>query len=445
MNNDYNSKGFKAWLDKLQQESWQLELIISGFAIYGLFQVFDPLSLELAIAENEEKTVYIFVLITALNSCSILAFTLLIHVILRGLWIGALGLRYVSGDIEYEKLNYSPKFDKFLRRRIGSFDKYIAKLEDYCSIIFAVSFLLIFYFFSFIITSGAIGTIGYFVGESERNIIITVISVLFILLIVFGMLLTFIDFLTQGYLKKKKWLSKLYFPFYRLFSILTLSFLYRPLVYNFLDNKLGKRISYILIPCYIAITIISAFGYNRSNYLSLSENQNSVYFSSKKNYEEFLNKEKDFINDASIPSKVIEKSYLKLFIEYGNTIEDDIFNYNVGLKPEEDKRGIELTDISVNFGNVNREKKDSLRIEYFKTFKEIHTIKIDTSVFTNVDFILTKNKQNQLGFETVIDIKDLKAGKHILEIKRLRKRRVKKRDTFKNRTIATIPFWYYPD
>ncbi len=28
---------FKEWLEKLQQESWQLELIISGFALYGVY------------------------------------------------------------------------------------------------------------------------------------------------------------------------------------------------------------------------------------------------------------------------------------------------------------------------------------------------------------------------------------------------------------------------
>jgi hypothetical protein len=55
-----------------------------------------------------------------------------LHVVLRGLWIGALGLRYVSGDIDYEQLKYSPKFTKYLSKKIGSFDKYIATLENYC-------------------------------------------------------------------------------------------------------------------------------------------------------------------------------------------------------------------------------------------------------------------------------------------------------------------------
>ena len=42
-NNDYNSPTFKKLLDSLQQQSWELELIISGFAIFGLFTAYEPL------------------------------------------------------------------------------------------------------------------------------------------------------------------------------------------------------------------------------------------------------------------------------------------------------------------------------------------------------------------------------------------------------------------
>ena len=37
MNNEFTNKKFRKLLDKLQQDSWQLELLISGFAIFGLF------------------------------------------------------------------------------------------------------------------------------------------------------------------------------------------------------------------------------------------------------------------------------------------------------------------------------------------------------------------------------------------------------------------------
>jgi len=152
MNNDYRDPAFKKWLDQLQQESWQLELIISGFAIYGLFMAYEPLTLSAKVAQNEQHLYQLIVSVIGLIACSILIFNLLLHVILRGLWIGALGLRYVSGDIDYESLNYSPKFTKFLKNKIGSFDKYISVLEDYCSILFAVSFLLIFYVLGIVVS-----------------------------------------------------------------------------------------------------------------------------------------------------------------------------------------------------------------------------------------------------------------------------------------------------
>ena len=56
MRNDYQSPGFKKWLDKLQQESWQLELIISGFAIFGLFTAFEPIFEGLKTAQNAEQS-----------------------------------------------------------------------------------------------------------------------------------------------------------------------------------------------------------------------------------------------------------------------------------------------------------------------------------------------------------------------------------------------------
>jgi hypothetical protein len=35
---NHDSKSvFKEWLEKLQQESWQLELLISGFVAFGIY------------------------------------------------------------------------------------------------------------------------------------------------------------------------------------------------------------------------------------------------------------------------------------------------------------------------------------------------------------------------------------------------------------------------
>ena len=70
---------------------------------------------------------------------------------MRGLWIGAIGLRYVSGEIDYQSLHYSDYFLEYFERKVGSFDDFIERLERMCSVIFAYTFLLFFFFLSFIL------------------------------------------------------------------------------------------------------------------------------------------------------------------------------------------------------------------------------------------------------------------------------------------------------
>ena len=106
MSQDHNSPAFKKLLQKLQEESWQLELLISGFAIFGLFTAFPHINIAVKAAKNDHQIYSFIILLVVLVSCAILIFNLLLHVVLRGLWIGALGLRYVSGDIDESYLTY---------------------------------------------------------------------------------------------------------------------------------------------------------------------------------------------------------------------------------------------------------------------------------------------------------------------------------------------------
>lgn len=440
MSNDYKNKGFKDLLDKLQQESWQLELIISGFAIFGLFTAFPELKLALDVAKNEGQDYYVPIIILGLTACAILLFNLLIHVILRGLWIGALGLRYVSGDIDFESLNYTEKFTKYLQKRIVSFDKYVATLENYCSILFAVSFLLIFYVVSIAAVILSIGAVVNFIIENEalNENVGGVIGAFFILFILIGSLLVFIDFFTQGYLKKKKWLAKFYFPFYWVFSFITLSFLYRPLVYNFLDNRFTKRLSFLLVPFYIAILLLISFKYKNSNYLDTIKRNSTIYVDNKE-YEDHLIEKGDFVKRASLQSKVVTGPYIKLFRVFTEDIENRIYQVNPGLKPKEDERGFKTDIVLFSDGSaLTVRKKDSLAKKYIEALNAIHLIMIDSTVYKS-EFMLSKNSKNQTGFETFISTKNLSEGKHILRLKRSR---IRRKDT-SYFVDATIPFWYF--
>ena len=258
-----------------------------------------------------------------------------------------------------------------------------------------------------------------------------------LIFIIFGMLITFVDFITQGWLKKKKWISRVYFPIYWVFSYITLSFLYRPIVYNFLDNKFGKRISMALLPVYILILVGASFKNERSNYFNREISSNSIVGNSL-NYEDMLTNEEDFIEDVAISSKVITEPYLKVFLVFDDNIEDNVFKFNPGLKPERDIRGFK-TDI-IFTTNISRKKRDSLRRSYIKTLNDIYTIKIDTTYY-DAEFIVGESLKKQKGFETYIGIKDLSEGKHLLALMR---KRIRKKDT-QTLYVERIPFWYYPN
>ncbi|MEH1008393.1 hypothetical protein VDP25_11660 [Winogradskyella sp. ECml5-4] len=436
MSEDYNKPTFKKLLDKLQEESWQLELLISGFAIFGLFSAYPNLEIAYQHAQNENNIFFSIVMIVALSACSILIFNLLLHVLLRGLWIGALGLRYVSGDIEYDTLNYSKRFNNYLKRKVGSFDRYIGRLENYCSVIFAISFLLIFYMLAIALTFGAIAfVITVFLNNHTFSDISTYFGIILLVFLTVGMLLTFIDFITLGFLKKKKWISKLYFPIYWCFSIITLSFLYRPLVYNFLDHKFGKRLSLFLVPIYISLIWMTSLYYNQSNYFNFIE-PSGQHISNSLNYEDMLVDDSDFIQNIAINSKVISDSYIKVFIVFDKSIEDEIYKFNPKLKLDEDTRGITSEMSSINSGAIS----DALKSEYMTTFNSLYSVEIDTILY-KTDFVLGKTVKKQNGFETYIGVKNLDDGKHILHVKR---KELKASDTL-SKTAASIPFWYYPN
>jgi len=436
MKNDYTKPEFKKLLQKLQEESWQLELLISGFAIFGLVTAIPIIKLEVLDAQFSSQ-IYSFVIYSILwASMAILIFNLMLHVLLRGLWIGALGLRYVSGDIDYDSLKYSPKFTKYLKKRVGSFDKYISTLEDYCSVIFAISFLLIFYVLAITFTVLVIALIAtYLLGNDDLpGWLSKGVGITLMLFIVFGMFFTLIDFITLGFLKKKKWISRIYFPMYWIFSFITLSFLYRPLVYNFLDNKFGRRLTFALLPFYFLVATTLTLGYKTSNYLNSSTTSNEIIANSS-NYEDSLG-EGGFIDDVAIQSKVITDAYVKVFILFSENIENRMYHYNEGLKPVDDDRGL---GTNMTFNNTFVDK-DSLRREYIKTFNTIYYAKIDTTKY-QAEFIFAENKNNKLGFESYISTNNLNDGKHTLKVNRMA---IKDQDTtYWN--LATIPFWYFKD
>ncbi len=275
---------FKNWLEKLQQESWHLELIISGFAIFAIYSL-KPFLKEFEFIRYEQLTgstpnyiLHFFNLILNVG-WKLFFINLIIHVIFRALWIGAIGLRSVSGDIDYNSLGYSNRFQEYLHKKMGSFDDYIERLERFCSTIFSFTFLLFLIFVSVLFFMG-FGVLimslldsfqaGYQSQTGGNDVEVSTQSpfVVFIFMIYFILgILVFFDLLFNGVFKKinDNIFSKTYFYIYRFYSTITLSFLYRPLLYNFLDNNYTRKFFYFSIPYLFILIFHENVVNNRTN------------------------------------------------------------------------------------------------------------------------------------------------------------------------------------
>jgi hypothetical protein len=262
------------------------------------------------------------------------------------------------------------------------------------------------------------------------------IGIPLLLFILLGMLLTFIDFITLGWLKKNKLISKFYFPIYWLFSFLTLSFLYRPLLYNFLDNKFGRRISLLLFPVFLTLMYVTSIADQKSNYFNEGlEFNSSFYFANPKNYEDQLTEADDLAETVSIQSKVITDPYIEVFINFENAIEDAIFEFEPSLKPENDHRGLKS---QIYFNDVNMALLSDQRQLYLKTFNNMYSIQLD-SLKMKTEFIVSYNSKKQLGFETFIATDSLSQGKHMIHVM---KKNIRAGDTAVD-YLRSIPFWYF--
>ena len=257
------------WLEILQQESWHLELLISGFAIFLLVGARDPLNLFIynssvtstgIIAIDLALTVPSIILI---GSWFVLLINLIVHVMFRGLWVSTIGLRYVSGDIDFNSLELTPKFKSFLEHRIVNFDTFINRLEKLCSSIFGFTFLIIFVIIStglfFFLASGLILLSAW--SPSPMDVFFE--GVVFIYFVGGGIYL--IDFISLGWLKKLPKIGRFYFPLYLFYSLITLSFIYRPLYYNLIDNKFGRKVVLFLIPYGLLFLFTIAYLLKRIN------------------------------------------------------------------------------------------------------------------------------------------------------------------------------------
>lgn len=430
-------------LERLQNESWQLELLVSGFAIFLVGATFEPLlnygrGLAVTSAGLDHNFAVLTIFSAILLGCLFFIFiNLILHVIFRGLWISAIGLRSVSGDIDFSELKLAKPFDKFLQRRLGSFDSFIDRLENISSIIFAFTFLIVFMVLS-------IGLYSFFMGgivsvlnnnfDDEAINAVKIGSIILLLFLLVGGLLYFLDFITVGFFKRKRWIAIWYFPIYRFFSLITFSWLYRPLYYNLIDNKFGRRVGLFLFPYFFIVATLSTIKVEAFLFVPKDDAEHLTLLD---DYYTDQRSETKRIEDVSIPSKYIDNGFLEFFIFYNPRTDDrTIKNLCPNLRPDKDI-GIKMDIIRFsNEDTLDPSPPDSMLL----CISSLYEIYLDDSLYQGLDYYFYEYPNfGEQGLKSIIDIQHLSRGQHQLKIKA-------QRSSFTNdslywRTRAEFPFW----
>ncbi|MEM1120044.1 MAG: hypothetical protein AAGJ18_06315 [Bacteroidota bacterium] len=426
------------WLETLQQESWQLELIISGFAIFLLLGAYEPIVnlkftiKRLVVGDNIYNLLGIpYNILRA--TYFIFVTNLIVHVLLRGLWISTIGLRYVSGDIDFEQLKLSPKFDQYLKKRIGSFDSYIEKLEKICSVVFAFTFLIVFALIASGLCLMSLIGIGFLIDwvDDEVGEAAVLPFVIFMLLFLFSAVLYLLDFVTLGWLKRQKWLSKVYYPIYRLFSVLTLSFIYRPIYYNLIDNKFGRWSSFLLIPYGIVFFVFSTLTISTHEFLP-SRRQAQTLSTSR--YDD-IRSENSVSTSASIPSKFVDNGFLQLYLPYVDSENDRVIQTicpdlepaqtGIRLETQSDRQRYNMNADSALLCNAQR-----------------YNIYVDDSLMNDLKYRFYHHPtRKDIGLITIFDVDYLERGEHEVRVDVQFIRRRNRRDTLIFIPTVSIPFW----
>jgi hypothetical protein len=252
----------------------------------------------------------------------------------------------------------------------------------------------------------------------------------FLVLYLLGGLIYFLDFITLGWLKRKKGIARFYYPIYRFFSVITLAFIYRPIYYNLLDNKYGRNIILFLIPYLIGFTLIASLTVNSHAYLPGNRTLQSI---SNNFYDDTLEDRASY--SASISSKFVKNGYAQLFLPYVARTDDKVIEAICpDLKPA--KTGFSLFGIDDPLRNsMNADLALDCHTQRFKIY-------VNDTLLNHLKYRFHEHPtRKNIGLLTVLDVGYLPRGEHIIKVYVKLLQDSNGKDTLLFRESALIPFW----
>ena len=399
------------WLQALEAQSWQAELIASGLAIYGSLSMgvyLDGFS-EWAVLRFNDRILSImtYLLIYIYAAHAVLVISFISHLVLRILWAGILGLSSVfPKGVNTESKVYPEHFKEKLKKDYPDLSQYSLDLDKMCSLIFSVLCAMV-----IVLINISIWIFLYLI-LSELLILLLPVSLVnsigYALVGVFFLVSILVSIATQGKFKNSKFSKQYGYKLTTIFSKYV--YLIGNKSYNYIVQTIRTNVtSKSFFIGMFAILMVSMFVamprlvntmkiYKKENFVNLSPHESYVL---KDNYLSKL--DKDIILEPLIQDDIIEDNYLQLYIPRFK-------RENATVK--------ELCGEFVWNDSISKVENRKLR-QIFRSdcAQNYYSLTIDDTKLEHIEFRYKDQfYNNRSGYETFIDIDSLKKGNHILKI-----------------------------
>ncbi|WP_128544534.1 hypothetical protein [Larkinella soli] len=433
-------------LRELTTQSWNLELAISGVAMFAILQLPDLLEsvfsyLRYNFMTHTDGAAAIlpslaYSLIRA--TCHVLFAAFLVNFVMRAFWVGLVGLLAVfPSGIRYDRIPFTTTYSQQrLADELGPLDRYILWLDKRCNIVFALAFQFVF-FLIVVALFYVLGLLIYLVVQPNVSA-----SVWFGVKIALGTLAAVfylaIIWLNQKKVKETPRGMQLHYRITKLGQLMMMgtyrhtSYVTNTFYSNIRPGRLYRAAAIFMLVFFVVFFLEYMNDISRtSGRISLfntrhlySARVDSLYIEPS-TYDN-QRPEGAYIGVASIQSDVIREPYLRLFIAYPKAL---------------DKLLEEIAPEPAWSDTLSRQaRRHQYAIWSSRQINRLIRITVNDSTCAQPELMFTKvGTQEQRGWQTVLVPGNLKTGRNLLRVA-LQDPRKKEADE-----LVAIPFWYVPE
>lgn len=425
-----NNKGnsTNSWLQRLKDESWEAELLVSAIAIFGTFKLFDVVGWStnffINVLNPSQYFIAYFIVTFGMLAVSILSAMFVIHFFLRAYWIGLVGLNSVFPDYSIEDSAYSKIYTEKILSILPKLKDSIKKVDELCSVIFsaAFSFLLI-YAYSAIFASLYLFLFNLLVPYVNTYVLLIPGAIIIVGAISQSLLTLFSNLKAN---KEKEKLQILSFKGVKFVSMIMYGPLYKNILQVFMifgsNFKKKKSLVYLLFMFLLGGVLVFTIKLKETNVVYLIAK--NKYFDETRAYSDFYksdNENNTFLLNPEIEAHKVDSNTLELFIP--------VYKYERNIRKENcgEFEGDKTK-------SKHEQKKESIQF-LLNCYKTYNLVYVDGKKVA-VDYLRYNNhpRTDQFGLVCYLDLNKLSKGLHEIKVEK------KSYDT--NYLEWTIPFYY---